>query len=226
MTRKKVTARKKKITKKKLVKTVAIKNKVSKKKITKKAVTKKVAAKKVKKVTKKTSAKKTAKAAKSGVHPWIGKKVPALSVHLVQAGRDAREANLQELTASGVTVLYFYPKDDTPGCTVEACEFGDRIEAFTGIGAQVIGVSPDNEASHLKFIQKFNLPFALVSDTEKTLCNKMNLWKEKKFMGKAYMGVERSTFLLKDGFVVHAWQPVNVAGHVAEVQAKIAELRS
>ena len=222
MIRKKVTARKvKKTTKKKVIKKVSKNNKVAKKKITKRATTKTTAKKSA---TKKKPAKKSV--AKSGSqHPWTGKKIPAASVHVVQVGKAAQNSDLKDLVSTGITVLYFYPKDDTPGCTTESCEFGDRIDDFKNVGAKVVGVSPDNEASHLKFIEKYNLPFALVSDTEKVLCNKMNVWKEKKFMGKTYMGVERTTFLVKDGFVVHAWQPVNVAGHVAEVHAKITELK-
>jgi thioredoxin-dependent peroxiredoxin len=218
MTRKKATA-KKKITKKKVTKKNLTKKKTSKKKVSKKKAVKSAAKSKPK-----AKAKAKVKTSHS-VHPWLGKTIPSLEVRVVQTGAEGRNINLKDLCGNDLCVLYFYPKDDTPGCTTEACEFGDRINHFSGVGAKVIGVSPDNEASHLKFIEKYKIPFALISDTEKSLCNKMNLWKEKKFMGKTYMGVERSTFLIKDGFVIHAWQPVSVAGHVDEVHKKVLEMK-
>lgn len=228
-TKKKVTGKvsKKKVTKK-AVKKTAKKVATKKGKVLKKKAAKKVVKKTVKKAAKKataTTAKVAAPAAAAKQHPWLGKQVPAAQVHLVQAGQPAKVSNLQDEVSSGVSVLYFYPKDDTPGCTTEACEFGDRLQDFVTLGARVIGVSPDDEASHLKFIEKYNIPFALVSDTNQELCNKMNVWKEKNFMGKKYMGVDRSTFLLKDGYVVHVWQPVKVEGHVADVHQKIVALK-
>lgn len=217
-------ANKKKITKKKSlkksVKSKATKSKTKKKVATKKKVSKKPATKTVKKPS--TKANKVSQAKPS---PWLGKKLPEIKNLQVQSAEGTTTTNLQDLTSNGICVLYFYPKDDTPGCTTEACDFSNSIESFKAIGAKVIGVSPDNTHSHAKFIKKYNLPFPLIADTDKILCQKMMVWKEKSFMGKKYMGVERSTFLLKDGFVVQVWQPVKVEGHVADVQQKITSLK-
>jgi len=114
-------------------------------------------------------------------------------------------------------VLYFYPKDNTPGCTQEACEFRDNINRLTTV-ATVIGVSPDNIASHKKFEEKQSLNFILLSDPEHTLSEDLKVWTEKSMYGKKYMGIERSTFVLdKDGNVEKEWRKVKVKGHVDEV---------
>lgn len=238
---KKPAVKKKPAKAKKAAKKVAKKavKKISKKKVAKKAAPKK-AVKKAAKVAKKPATKKQPVAKKAATtkkpapqkavaakapNAWLGKALPTLDVQVVKGGTPTQTSKLTDLVGSGVSVLYFYPKDDTPGCTIEACEFGDRLPDFVGLGATVVGVSPDDEASHLKFIEKFNIPFQLIADTSKELANKLGVWKEKNFMGKNYMGVERATFLLKDGFVVHAWQPVSVEGHVAAVHQKITELK-
>lgn len=120
-------------------------------------------------------------------------------------------------------VLYFYPKDDTPGCTIEACEFGKQNSKFEKKDAIVLGVSPDDLKSHGKFIEKFDLPFVLLSDEDQKVCNAYGVWAEKKNFGHVYMGVVRSTFLIgPDGKIKKVWSPVKpVEGHAAEVLAAI-----
>lgn len=122
-------------------------------------------------------------------------------------------------------VLYFYPKDDTPGCTTEACSFRDSSKAFAACGAVVVGVSPDDEKSHTKFVTKHKLPFDLLADTEQVMCNAYGVWQQKSMYGKTYMGVVRTTYLIDGaGKVAHRWDKVKVDGHEQEVLAKIGEL--
>ncbi len=114
-------------------------------------------------------------------------------------------------------VLYFYPKDNTTGCTQEACDFRDNINRITKY-AKVVGVSPDSIKSHLKFKEKQSLNFVLLSDTEHLLAEQFDVWKEKSMYGKKYMGIERSTFVLdKSGNIEKEWRNVKVKGHVDEV---------
>jgi len=122
-------------------------------------------------------------------------------------------------------VLYFYPKDDTPGCTTEACAFRDALPDFKKLGVRVIGVSPDSSSSHERFIAKYSLPFTLLSDPEKTLSAAYGVWAKKQNYGREYMGVVRSTFLIDaDGVVQKTWRSVKVKGHVEQVQAAAAAL--
>jgi peroxiredoxin Q/BCP len=122
-------------------------------------------------------------------------------------------------------VLYFYPKDDTPGCTTEACGFRDALPAFEKLGVRVIGVSPDSSASHERFRAKYELPFTLLSDTDKQLSNAYGAWALKKNYGREYMGVVRSTFLVdSEGVIRNAWRGVKVNGHVEKVQAAAGAL--
>ena len=115
-------------------------------------------------------------------------------------------------------VLYFYPKDDTPGCTTEACEFRDAYERFREQGVEILGVSPDTEASHQKFKSKYELPFTLLADPDHHAAEAYGVWKEKKNYGKTYMGVERSTFVIDaDGKVARAMRGIRPAGHAAQV---------
>jgi thioredoxin-dependent peroxiredoxin len=115
-------------------------------------------------------------------------------------------------------VLYFYPKDDTSGCTAEACGFRDATPDYGGAGAVVIGVSKDSVASHDKFKQKHGLPFILASDGDGKVCEEYGVWIEKSMYGRKYMGIDRATFLIDDtGVVRGAWHKVRVPGHVAEV---------
>lgn len=119
-------------------------------------------------------------------------------------------------------VLYFYPKDNTAGCTAEACNFRDNMERISGLGAVVVGVSPDPPAAHRKFRAKYGLNFRLVSDAAKTVCELYGVWAEKSLYGRKYMGVERTTFLIDEqGIIRRVWRRVKVAGHVAEVIAAL-----
>ncbi len=123
-------------------------------------------------------------------------------------------------------VLYFYPKDDTPGCTVEACRFRDSSAEFTKRGAVVLGVSPDDAKSHGKFVNKFSLPFPLLADTEKKACQAYGVWQEKSMYGRKYMGVARTTYLIDPkGKVAARWDKVKPTEHDSEVLAKLDELK-
>ncbi len=122
-------------------------------------------------------------------------------------------------------VLYFYPKDDTSGCTAEACQFRDMHPDFTGAEAVVIGVSKDSVASHDKFKKKYELTFPLAADTEGTVCDAYGVWVEKSMYGKKYMGIERATYLIdRDGKIAKIWRKVKVPGHGAEVLKAVKAL--
>lgn len=122
-------------------------------------------------------------------------------------------------------VLYFYPKDDTSGCTAEACQFRDMQPDFSGADAVIIGLSKDSVASHDKFKKKYELPFTLASDTEGAACEAYGVWVEKSMYGKKYMGIERATFLIdRDGKIAKVWRKVKVPGHGAEVLKALAAL--
>lgn len=115
-------------------------------------------------------------------------------------------------------ILYFYPKDDTPGCTKEACSFRDSYPEFEKLNAVVLGISADSENSHVKFADKYNLPFTLLSDPEKKVIQEYDVWKEKNNYGKKYMGIERTTFLIdKEGKIRKIFPKVKVDGHVDEI---------
>ena len=118
------------------------------------------------------------------------------------------------------STFYFYPKDDTPGCTTEACGFRDSAAAFKKLKAQVVGISKDSVARHDKFKAKYQLNFPLVSDEDGKVCEKYGTWIEKSMYGRKYMGINRATFLIdKDGVVRKIWNKVKVKGHVDEVEA-------
>ena len=122
-------------------------------------------------------------------------------------------------------VLYFYPKDDTSGCTAEACGFRDAFPDYGGTGAVVIGISKDSVASHDKFKKKHALPFILASDTAGDVCEKYGVWVEKSMYGRKYMGIERSTFLIDEkGVLRQEWRKVKVPGHVDEVLKAVKAL--
>lgn len=115
-------------------------------------------------------------------------------------------------------VLYFYPKDNTPGCTQEACDFRDSISSFKNKGVVVLGVSPDRVSSHQKFKIKFSLPFPLLSDEDHKITEAYGVWQEKSMYGKKYMGIVRSTFIINEkGFLTDVYDKVKVKGHVAEL---------
>ncbi len=116
-------------------------------------------------------------------------------------------------------LVYFYPKDDTPGCTTEACSFRDGYEELTKTGLAVLGVSPDSTKSHKKFAEKYSLPFPLLSDEGHLVAEAYGVWQKKKFMGREYMGVVRSSFLVdKNGCIQKVYSEVKPATHVSEVQ--------
>lgn len=142
-----------------------------------------------------------------------GQKAPAFSLK----DQDGKTVKLSDFKGQQV-VLYFYPKDNTPGCTTEACEFRDEASALKKAGAVVLGVSMDSEASHQKFIQKHGLNFPLLVDADHAVAEKYGAWGEKKMYGKAFMGLIRSTFLIGgDGKLKKVWPKVKVEGHVKEV---------
>ena len=121
-------------------------------------------------------------------------------------------------------VLYFYPKDDTPGCTKEACSFRDADDVYNAKGIKVFGVSTDDEKSHQKFISKFQLPFDLLADTDKSIVESYGVWGEKSMYGKKYMGTNRKTFLIgEDGRIAKIFDKVNVDGHADEVLEAFGE---
>jgi thioredoxin-dependent peroxiredoxin len=123
-------------------------------------------------------------------------------------------------------VLYFYPKDNTPGCTAEACDFTDQLKAFEALDAKVLGVSPDSTQSHCKFITGRNLKITLLSDPESHVIEQYGAWQEKNRYGRKYWGVQRSTFLIDpEGRIAWIWPTVSVKGHVEEVRRKLLELK-
>lgn len=129
-------------------------------------------------------------------------------------GQEVRLADFKGKTV----VLYFYPKDDTPGCTKEACDFRDQHKNFSKKAAVILGVSADDVASHQKFKKKFGLPFQLLSDPEKTTLQKYDVWKEKSMYGRKYMGIERTTFVIgPDGKIKKVFPKVSVTGHADDV---------
>lgn len=131
--------------------------------------------------------------------------------------------NLKDLRGQKV-VLYFYPKDDTPGCTKEACSFRDAFSRLKKGGITVLGVSPDSEASHKKFATKYKLPFTLLADTDRSVAEAYGVWGEKKFMGRTYMGVHRTTFLIDEkGKIKKIFAKVKPEDHASEVLAAFAE---
>ena len=137
---------------------------------------------------------------------------------------DGSTMTLSKLKGSPV-VLFFYPKDDTSGCTKEACGFQDALPRMDGLKAKIIGVSPDDVKSHVKFKQKFGLAYPLVADTEKKVCEAYGVWGEKSMYGKKYMGVNRTTFVIDaKGRIAKVFEKVKPEGHAAEVAEAIAAL--
>jgi thioredoxin-dependent peroxiredoxin len=146
---------------------------------------------------------------------------------MIEVGKPAPDFSLQDQHGKNVTlsklkgspvVLYFYPKDDTPGCTTEACSFRDEAAKFKKKKAIILGVSPDDTESHAKFAKKFELPFSLLADMGNKTCDAYGVWKEKNMYGKKYMGVERTTFVIDGkGIVRQIFAKVKVDGHSAAV---------
>ncbi|MFM9064875.1 MAG: thioredoxin-dependent thiol peroxidase [Pirellula sp.] len=153
---------------------------------------------------------------------WLepGSKAPAFT--LLDA--EGKKVKLSDFKGSPV-VLYFYPKDDTPGCTKEACAFRDRSAELKKLGAVVLGVSPDTPASHTKFRDKYSLNFTLLADESHEVAEKFGAWREKNMYGKKSMGIQRSTYLIDaQGIVANVWKKVSVDGHDAEVLEALQEL--
>lgn len=141
-----------------------------------------------------------------------GKKAPDFS----GKNQDGKPVKLSSFKTKKNIVLYFYPKDMTPGCTIEACDFKDQFKKFKN--TIIIGISADSSERHRKFIDKYNLPFELIADENKKICEKYGVWQEKKLYGKTYMGIVRSTFIIdKIGIVQKIFTKVKVKGHVDEV---------
>jgi peroxiredoxin Q/BCP len=140
----------------------------------------------------------------------------------VSTDQDGNAVKLSDFAGKRV-VLYFYPKDDTPGCTKEACSFRDADDIFSAKGIKVLGVSTDSEKSHQKFISKYQLPFDLLADTEKQIVEAYGVWGEKSMYGKKYMGTMRKTFLIDDGKIVKIFEKVSVSEHADEVLAAFGE---
>ena len=142
-----------------------------------------------------------------------GSTAPAFTTH----DAEGRTVQLKDFRGQKV-VLYFYPKDDTPGCTKEACSFRDAFADFKKRGINVLGVSINNEASHKKFAQKYKLPFTLLTDTDHSISERYESYGEKKFMGRTYMGIKRNTFLIDEkGNIKRVFEKVKPVVHAAEV---------
>jgi peroxiredoxin Q/BCP len=152
--------------------------------------------------------------------PQDGDKAPDFTL----ATESGKPLKLSSLKGKPV-VLYFYPKDDTSGCTLEAKDFSRLAPEFRKAGAEVIGISPDSVESHLKFSRKYELAVRLAADTDKTVANAYGVWVEKSMYGHKYMGVERATFLVgEDGRIAGSWRKVKVPGHAEEVLAAVRVL--
>ncbi len=238
----------KKVAKKASKKTGAKKKAAKPKKAPKKAAPKKAAPKKAKKAApkkakkaapKKAAPKKTVKKAKPAAPKAAAK--PAASApaapsnHVPHVGDaapnfclptdDGRVLSLGDFHGKKNVLLYFYPKDDTPGCTKEACTFQEHLPHFTSSDTVIIGVSPDDVHSHSKFRQKYNLTFALGADTDNRVATDYGVWGEKSMYGRTFMGITRASFLInKHGKIAAVWPKVKVEGHSEEVQAAIAAL--
>jgi len=217
------------------------------KKAAKKKTTKKLTKKKTKKMTKKSSKKKTAKKATKKAVRKIAKsrtastKTAATTTTAMTAASDTRisegqmapDFTLKNQNGEMVTlssfkgknvILYFYPKDDTPGCTKEACSLRDHIGSIDQQNAIVFGVSFDDESSHQAFINKYGLNFQLLCDTDKKVANDYGVYVQKNMYGKISMGIERSTFWINaDGMIAKAWRRVQVDGHTEEILAALRQ---
>jgi thioredoxin-dependent peroxiredoxin len=172
---------------------------------------------------KSTASSKGASSAKTGADSlgMVGKKAPAFTL----PDQGGNQVSLRDLTARGNVVLYFYPKDMTPGCTTEACSFRDNISGVRELGAEVIGISADSSASHQKFIDKHSLNFPLLSDAGNVVCKAYGVYKKKSLYGREFMGIERTTFIIgRDGTIRKVFPKVKVNGHTEEVIEALKEL--
>ena len=152
----------------------------------------------------------------------IGEKAPEFQL----VNQNGEKMSLADFLGKHV-VLYFYPKDMTPGCTTEACDFRDHHEQFENLNAVIVGVSPDPAERHVKFIEKHGLPFVLLADENHEVAELYDVWKLKKNFGKEYMGIERSTFVInKEGILEKEWRKVKVKDHVEEALEFVRGLES
>jgi thioredoxin-dependent peroxiredoxin len=178
-----------------------------------------------KKTNTKSSAKSSAKGAKGGGEKASvaleGKKAPAFEL----SDGDGNRVALKDLIGKNNLVLYFYPKDMTPGCTIEACSFRDNIAPLKALGAKVVGISADSSDSHAKFVAKHGLNFPLLADPGNKVCGLYGVYKKKSLYGREFMGIERTTFIIdKAGVVRRVFPKVKVNGHTDEVIAALKEL--
>jgi len=147
------------------------------------------------------------------------------SINFTLPNQDGKNISLSYFLGKWV-VLYFYPKDNTPGCTIEAIHFTKEMNKFTKAGAVILGISPDNPKSHCNFIKKQKLKLELLSDEKKSVLKKYKVWGKKKFMSHEYMGVLRTTLLINPaGKIAHIWKDVKVIGHAQEVLKKLKEMQ-
>lgn len=151
--------------------------------------------------------------------PTIGSKAPAFKL----PADNGETVSLKDYAGKKL-VLYFYPKDDTSGCTAQACAFNDALPGFKKLKTAVLGVSRDPVKKHVKFKEKYDLTFPLLSDEDAVVLEKYGVWVEKSMYGRKYMGIERSTFIIDEtGKITHEWRKVKVPGHVNEVMAALKE---
>jgi peroxiredoxin Q/BCP len=151
-------------------------------------------------------------------------KINDLSPQFSLLSSDGNQVNLSDHKGKNI-VLYFYPKDDTPGCTIEAQDFNSKIADFSNLDCLIFGISADGFNSHCKFINKYDLKFLLLSDDNKEVCQKYGVLAEKSMFGKKYTGIDRSTFLIdKMGKIAYIWRSVKINGHVDEVLATLKKL--
>ena len=145
--------------------------------------------------------------------PSIGNPAPAFEA----VNQNNEKVSLSQFSGKKV-VLYFYPKDDTPGCTAEACDLRDNYQRFLDAGYVVLGVSPDEPKKHIKFIEKYNLPFDLLADTDQNVANAYGVWVEKSMYGRKYMGMARTTFVIdENGIVIDIIEKVNTKAHTSQI---------
>lgn len=146
--------------------------------------------------------------------PAVGQPAPDFTL----PSTDDRDVSLADFKGKQAVVLYFYPRDDTPGCTAEACSFRDLRGVFNQAGAEILGVSPDTVKSHKKFQQKYHLTFPLLADADHAVAEQYGVWQQKKFMGRQYMGIARTTFVVdRDGTIKAVFPNVKVEGHADKV---------
>ncbi len=152
----------------------------------------------------------------------IGEKAPEFCL----PNQDEVEICLRDLKGKWV-ILYFYPKDNTPGCSTQACDFTASYEDFEDLNGVILGVSPDSPKKHKNFIEKKNLEITLLSDEDKTVLEQYGVWQLKKMMGREYMGVVRTTYIIDpDGIIKKIWNKVKVKGHIEEVKTQLEELQN